>query len=222
MPDHRTFLRAENCTRSSVFHVRSRVFHPESSRTGLALLRVLAIFWWEDLDPFFFSPGASFEFFTVLPLSEKKVKKRFPAIYRRFIRKWSLFSSKSRPKLILSKLECVDIFQNDALKKWQAALMPLPKWLVGLEEKRARFARFPGQTRPRRCWNIHFQFLKPVCHNRWPEKVPELPFLKTACLNPLFTPNSILPILPQARPGMSKRQKKALKNNTPLGWNSQI
>ena len=43
------------------------------------------------LDPFLFYPGVSFEIFTMLSLSDKKVNKAFSDIYRRFGRKNRLF-----------------------------------------------------------------------------------------------------------------------------------
>ena len=70
-------------------------------------------------------------------------------------------------KLIWGNWSVSTFFQNDIVKKWHAALDASPGMAGGLLEKRARFARFPGQPRLRRCWNLHFQFLKPVYHKRW-------------------------------------------------------
>ena len=84
----------------------SRVLHPGSNRIGVALLKYLRSLGERYLDPFFFSPGASVELLTVLPLSEKKIKKRFLAIYRGSIRKWGLVFR------IIRKLECVDNFSK--------------------------------------------------------------------------------------------------------------
>ena len=114
------FLKTEKNIRNSFFYGLSRVLHPEWNRIGLALLKYLRSLGERYLDPFFFSPGASVELLTVLPLSEKKINKRFPAIYRGSIRKWGLVFR------IIRKLECVDNFQNDVLKKWQAALDASP------------------------------------------------------------------------------------------------
>ena len=56
------------------------------------------------------------------------------------------------------------------------------------------------------------------------ERMPDRPFLETACLNVLFVPILLIapisPISPQARPGMSKRLKKH-SIITLLGWNSR-
>ena len=56
------------------------------------------------------------------------------------------------------------------------------------------------------------------------ERMPDRSFLQTACLNALFVPilliAPVLPISPQARPGMSKRLKRQ-SIITPLGWNSR-
>ena len=126
----------------------SRVLHPESNRIGLALLReYLRSFGETYLDLLFFSPGASFEIFTVLPLWEKKIKKskRYFELYTDVsFENRACFSSKSRPKLILRKLECVDIFQNDILKKWQAALDASPEMNGGTSRKAGPIRPFAG------------------------------------------------------------------------------
>ena len=75
-------------------------------------------------------------------------------MYRRFSRKKASFSDKSSPKLNNRGNWSVSTFFENAiiLKKLQTALhVPLAKWLEGLQEKLARFARFPVQTRLRRC-----------------------------------------------------------------------
>ena len=129
-----------------VFYTRSR------TELGSLFSEYLRSFGERYLDPFFFSPGASSEFFTVLPLSENKIRRRFPAIYRRFIRKWGL-----RFEQIASETDfeetgvCRQIFEMIALRNGKRCWMPLPKRLVGLQEKRPGLARFPGQTRLRRC-----------------------------------------------------------------------
>ena len=63
---------------------------------------------------------------------------------------------------------CRQCFRMISWRNGKRRWMPLPKWLKALQGKRARFARFPGQIRLRRRWNLHFQFLKQVCRKRWP------------------------------------------------------
>ena len=115
------------------------------------------------IDSFFFSPGASFGFFTVLPLSEKLIKERFPAVYRRFLRQWGLpFSNKSHPKLIRRKLDWTGstIFQNDILKKRQAALDTSPELAGGTSRKAGSIRPFPGSNTPPKVLKPPFSVLK--------------------------------------------------------------
>ena len=51
------FLKAESSSETLFSYVLSRVLHPESNRMGLALLRVLAILWWEASRPVSFLLG---------------------------------------------------------------------------------------------------------------------------------------------------------------------
>ena len=80
------FLRAFTCFTHRVEPKLSSLF----SKSTFCDPLVRAIY--SSRDQSFF-PGASFDFFTVLPLSEKKKKKTegFPAIHQRFIRKWGMF-----------------------------------------------------------------------------------------------------------------------------------
>ena len=94
-------------------YVFTRVLHPESNRIGLALLSVLAVFFGESyLDPSFFSPGASFVFFTVLPLSQKKQAISSYICIDGSSESGAYCSKNSRPKLILRKLGCADNFSK--------------------------------------------------------------------------------------------------------------
>ena len=94
------------------------------------------------LDPFFVSPGASFEFFTVSP------RRGFPLYIDASSENGAYFSNKSGPKLIWRKLKCVDNFQNDILKKRQAALDASPEMAGGTSRKADPIRPFPGSNTP--------------------------------------------------------------------------
>ena len=67
----------------------SRVLHPESNWIGalifseyLLFSEYLRSFGERYLDPFFFSPGASFDFFAVLPPSDEQIKTFLGIVYQ--------------------------------------------------------------------------------------------------------------------------------------------
>ena len=68
------------------------------------------------------------------------------------------------------KLRCIEK-KKHSWKNGQRRWMRLAKRLliVGIWEQRARFFRSPGQTRLRRCWNLHFRFSESVYYKRWPK-----------------------------------------------------
>ena len=95
------------------------------------------------LNPFF-SPGASFEIFTVFPLSEKKSRNISSYISTFHPKMWPIL----RPTLISRKLERVDKIQNDGLKKCQAVLDASPEKAGGTSRKTTRTRPFPGSNTP--------------------------------------------------------------------------
>ena len=121
----------------SVFYVLSRVLHPESNLVGRALLESACDpFCERSLDPFCFSQGASFEKFTVLPFSEKKIK--YVQLYTDVSSDHgAYFEYIASETDILETGVCRHFFQNEIPKKW----------LVGCQGKRARFSHFPGVKR---------------------------------------------------------------------------
>ena len=89
-------LKTKKITRNCVFiyntwYVLLRILEPESDQIRLTLVRILTVFWGEVSRPVFRSPGVSFEIFTILLVSDKKIRKAFSDIYRRFNRKNRLF-----------------------------------------------------------------------------------------------------------------------------------
>ena len=157
--------------RNSFFYMLARVIHAESNRVGLALLKVLAILWWEVSKPvLLLSTGIIRIFLGCCHVRRKESRKEISSYI-------STFHPKRRPDLfqyIASETDfeetgvCWQLFIRIPWRNGKRHWMLLPKWLVGLGEKRGRFARFPGQTRLRRCWSLLFRFFKSVCHKRWP------------------------------------------------------
>ena len=82
----------------------------------------------------------------MLPLSEIKSRSDFHLYIDVSIKNGAHFSSKPRPTLILRKLEYVDIFQNDILKKWQSALDAPPEMTGGASRKAGPIRR-PAKKR---------------------------------------------------------------------------
>ena len=155
---------------SFFFYVRSRVLHSESNRIGLALLRAHAILWWEVSTPvLLFSRGIFPIFYGVATFGEKNQEEISSYISTFHPKMGPIFRVNRVLNIFWGNRSASTFFKTISWRNGKRRWMPLPKWLVGLQEKPARFFRFPGQTRLRRCWNLHFQFLKPVCHKRWPK-----------------------------------------------------
>ena len=173
------FWKPKNLTRICVF-IRAFTYYildPESDRTRLALFRILlADVWGEVSRPVFLLPrGVVWDFYDVVIFRQKYQHGLFTYnIYRRFSRKNRLIFFQIASETEKRELECIDIFSNCYPEETAngAACLSQNKWLVGLDEKRARFACFPVQTRLRRCWDIDFQ--KPTSGSPWPEEVIHL------------------------------------------------
>ena len=137
------FLKTEKNIRNSFFYGLSRVLHPGSNRIGVALLKYLRSLGERYLDPFFFSPGASVELLTVLPLSEKKIKKRFPAMSRFHPKMGPCFSNNQETGVRRQ------FFKTTSWRNGKRRWMPRPKWLHGASS-RSIFSPSPiDRTKPR-------------------------------------------------------------------------
>ena len=95
-----------------------------------------------------FSRGVA-RFFYGIPTFGEKKQKGFPAIYIDVSSEnVAYFSNNSRPKLIVRKLECVDYFHDDILKKLQAALDVSPEIAGRAWRKAGPIRPFPGPNTP--------------------------------------------------------------------------
>lgn len=161
-------LKIEQNTWNSVLKTLSRFVHPESDRIGLAHLKKLAVFRWDIYSTYRRCSNCLRCYHVIW---RKKIKNRFTTVHRRFVWNRGLFLDWIAPETDFEKT----VFQQfsnlirctNGKRRW----MPLLKWLGGTQEKQARFARFPGQTRLTRCWNLHFQASKPLHRKRWPNAI---------------------------------------------------
>ena len=99
---------------------------------------------------------------------KKYIVKSVSDICRSFIRKNDLFFGWLASE---TDFEETAVYRKNKLLSWrngQRRWIRLAKRLVGIWEQRARFSGSPGQTRLRRCWNLHFRFSESVYYKRWP------------------------------------------------------
>ena len=147
-----------------VFFVRSigSAVRPSLIREGLFWKGSSQIIFWEEVSRpvFLVSRGVVRDFHDVVIFIQKKqgIFRYIPTFQPQ---KSSLFQINRVRNWIEETGGYRDIFKLLSWRNGKQRCMPLAKWLVGLQEKRARFARFPAQTRLRRCWNLDFQKPKP-------------------------------------------------------------